>query len=384
MIYLDNCATTKPRPSVIKEMVRAMEVDFFNPSGLHRGGFLVEEEIKKIRILLSQFLKVLPEEVIFTSGGTESNNFVIKGILERDRNKGKNLVATGIDHSSVYELLKLGKDLGFEVRKLPVDRMGRVSIDKIKEAVDENTSLVVMTQVHNELGTIQPINEIGEYLKRNHRKVHFHVDGVQAFGKVKLPNLSSFVDSFSFSGHKIYGPKGIGGLYLRKTVHLSPLISGGGQEGNRRSGTENVPGIFGFGAAIRDHMAFGKEEGEKVLSLYRLLREKIIEKFDDVVINSPEDGSPYILSISFPNLRSEVVLHMLEEEEIYISTASACSSHSRGTKNRILEEIGLSDDLAAGTLRICLSKDLEESDILTFVEELKLKVSEVQSIIGRK
>lgn len=377
MIYFDNCATTKPIPEVIKAVTKGMEENFTNPSSLHRLGMLAEEEVEAVRRLVADYMKVSPEEVIFTSGGTESNNFILRGIIAG--NPG-NIVTSPLEHSSVERVLS--SDPRWEIRSVPVSRYGEIDVKDVLDLIDEKTRCVALTHVNNELGSILPVKEIGRAIHEKFPKVHFHVDGVQAFGKLGFRGDVIYSDSYSFSGHKIHGPKGIGGLYLSKQRHISPLILGGGQERGARSGTENVPGILGLGAAVK--VVAEKDElfYHNVTKFRNRMKTRLEETFDDIVFNSPDNGSPYILNISFPHIRGEVILHMLEEEEIYISTASACSSHSSG-KNRVLEGIGLPDDLAEGTLRLCFSRFNTEEEIEVFIPKLKTAVREVQEIIGR-
>ena len=380
MIYLDNCATTKPDKEVVEVMMKALTDDFANPSSLHSFGHRVEKEIDVARKNAASLIGAQAEEIYFTSGGTESNNIAVHGAIEKNKRRGKKIITSAIEHASIDDQFKHYKEKGYEVVYLDVDETGAADIEKFKEVMDEDTILVSLIYVHNELGTVNRVKEIFEIAKAINKDVFCHVDGVQAVGKIPVDVKDLGCHTFSFSSHKIYGPKGMGALYKRKDVNINSLVIGGGQEKGLRSGTENVPGILGFGKACeltkRDldkRLAHAKEIKEYLLK-------KLEENLEDYKINTPEYSTDFIVSLSILDIRAEVLLHYLEGDEIYISTASACTSN--GThKSTTLEQIGLSDKYAEGTIRICTSKDTSREDIDIFVEKLIEYVDEIRKIM---
>ena len=374
MIYLDNCATTKPRDTVVQAMVEALENDFYNPSSLHTAAVDVEKKKEEIRKGIKEYFHC-SGELYFTSGATESNNTAINSAIQEGKRFGNNVVTTNIEHPSILNVLK-AQDV--EVRYVPINSTGHVSKESVMEAVDENTMLLSLFHVNNELGTINPVEKWVPEIKEKFPRLKVHIDGVQAVGKLDVNFDRIGCDSYSFSGHKFHGPKGIGGLLVKKS--MTPYLYGGGQEMGFRSGTENIPGIYGLGAAFEAL----KEEGlclEEAKERWNFLKEGI-ESLGDVVVNSVEPASPYILNVSIDDTRGEVLLHMLEEKEIYISTSSACSSHRTG-KNPILTALGLKDSLAQGTIRICMSRDTTMEELKEFIEELKIAVADVRDIMRR-
>ncbi|OLS02941.1 cysteine desulfurase family protein [Tissierella creatinophila] len=384
MIYLDNCATTKMRRKVIETMYSSLEKDFGNPSSLHRLGLKSEKEIKKSRQIVSDYLNVDEREIYFTSGGTESNNIAIQSIVNSLCKRGKHIITTNIEHASIINTMKELETKGFKVTYLDVDSEGRISLEDLKQAINDETILVSIIHVNNEIGTIQDIKEIKNIIKLKNSKVILHVDGIQSFGKIDFSIKDLGIDTFSFSSHKIHGPKGVGGLYVKRDLKLSPIVFGGNQERGMRSGTENVSGIIAFGKAVEIMDKNKQEERKHVLELKRYTIELIEKNIEDIKINSSLDNgfSPYILSISFRNTRGEVLLHFLEQKDIYISTASACSSN--GTKKSdILKAIGLDDLEIEGTIRICFSYENNKDDIVYFVDELRKSVEEIRKIMKR-
>lgn len=380
-IYLDNCATTKPRKEVVEEMILYLREDYGNPSSLHRKGFSIEKEVEKSRALIADFLEVDRDEIYFTSGGTESNNIAIQGILNKAK-KG-HIITTKVEHSSVYNIIKHYEKKGFEVSYLDIDSKGLISLDDLEEAIREDTVLVSIMQVNNEIGSIQPTWGIRERLDRKNSKALIHLDGIQAMGKIPLNLREWGIDSFSISGHKIYGPKGIGALYLRKGLKLDPIIFGGGQEEGLRSGTENVPGILGLAKAVEILNHNFKDEFEEALELKTFLVREINDHIEDVHINTPigSESSPYVLNISFANVKAEIILHYLENKEIYISTGSACSKGSK--RSRTLEGLKLEERFREGAIRMCLAHDTTKEDLRVFVGELSKAVNEVREITMR-
>lgn len=380
MIYLDNCATTKPDKEVVEVMMKALTDDFANPSSLHSFGLKIEKEIDIARKNAADLIGAQSDEIYFTSGGTESNNIAVHGAIEKNKRRGKKIITSSIEHASIDDQFKHYKELGYEVVYLDVDKTGAVDIEKFKKEMNEDTILVSIIYVHNELGTVNNVKEIFEIAKSVNKNVFCHVDGVQSVGKIPVNVKEIGCDTFSFSSHKIYGPKGMGGLYKKRDVKIDSLVIGGGQEKGLRSGTENVPGILGFGKACE----LTKRDLDKRLEHAKVIKEYLLEKLNDNLedykINTPENATNFIVSLSILDIRAEVLLHYLEGDEIYISTASACTSN--GThKSTTLKQIGLDDKYAEGTIRICTSKDTTKEDIDTFVEKLVEYVDEIRKIM---
>ncbi|WP_283244305.1 cysteine desulfurase family protein [Wansuia hejianensis] len=384
MIYLDNCATTKIRQEVLDKMYECMKEDYGNPSSLHRLGLRSEKQIKQSRELIAKYLRVDSGEIFFTSGGTESNNIAIQSIINNSNKKNKHIITTSIEHPSVLNIMKNYEKKGFKVTYLNVDRFGSIDIEELKESICEDTILVSIMHVNNEIGTIQDIGRINKIIKDKNSQTLLHVDGVQSFGKIEFSLKTLGVDTFSFSSHKVYGPKGVGGLYIRKGLNLNPIIFGGNQEKGLRSGTENLHGIIGFGEAVKILNTRHTKEAEYVGQLRKYMLNKIKDSIEDIKINTDIDGntSPYILNISFRNTRGEVLLHYLEDKDIYVSTSSACSS--RGTeKSHVLKSIGLHNKDIEGAIRICFSYENSREDIDYTVAILKDSVEEIRKIMMR-
>ncbi len=334
--------------------------------------------------MIASFLNVGREEIYFTSGGTESNNLAIQSIINKMKNKGNHIITTKVEHPSVLNTIEHYEEAGYDVSYLNVDRYGMISLEEFKENLRENTVLVSIMHVNNEIGTIQPISEIKNILKEKKSKALFHVDGVQGYGKVHTSLKEWGVDAYSFSAHKIHGPKGVGGLFIDNKNKLSPIIYGGNQEKGIRSGTENLNGIIGFGEATRIMSANFSEEREKVESLKKYFIQSLKEEIKDIDINTTldENSSPYITNISFNHVRGEVLLHYLEREDIYVSTTSACSS--KGTKkSHVLKSIGLSDIQIEGALRISFSHETQIKDLDYTINVLKRSVDEIRKITMR-
>ncbi|WP_083955658.1 cysteine desulfurase family protein [Brevibacillus parabrevis] len=379
MIYLDNSATTRPHPGVIETVKRAMENYYGNPSSLHQKGVEAENVLKQARKVAAQYLGCKEGEIIFTSGGTESNNTAIKGIAFQYQNRGKHIVTTQVEHPTVYDVCKQLEGIGFAVTYLPVDREGRVSVEDVKRALRPDTILVSVMHVNNELGTIQPVEEIGQWLKQ-YPKVLFHVDAVQGIGKVPLSLHDSGIDLMSVSAHKFYGPRGVGILYKREGLIIHPLMMGGGQEAGVRSGTENLPAIAGMAKAIRFLEELGKDEAGRLQSLKQRLREGI-ERIDGCIVNTPEQGAaPHIMNLSVPGVKAEVLLHALEERGFLVSTKSACSSKAN-EPSRVLTAVGIERDCALSSLRISLGRENTREEIEQFLTALEACVETLRSFI---
>jgi cysteine desulfurase len=379
-IYLDNAATTKPHPAVVEAVTRALVTDYGNPSSLHGKGVAAERLLTSARDAVARTLGVDAEAIVFTSGGTEANNLAIHGTLAHTR--GRHVVTTTVEHSSVGTPLQTLAERGWSVTALPVDRSGRVSLSELETALRPDTALVSVMAVNNELGTIQPIDDIGRVVRQhnaNGGRAVFHVDAVQAWGKIPLHPVAWGVDLMSLSAHKIHGPKGVGVLYVRRGVQLTPRQVGGEQEGGVRPGTENAPGIAGLGAAAQ-LLSAGAEANLKVRELSDRLRSGI-ESLSDARINTDRNASvPHILSATFRGVRGEMLLHRLSQDGVLVSTGSACHSQSV-TPSHVLLAIGLSDTDAKSTIRFSLSRFTTASEIDTTIRVLGTAVSELRALV---
>lgn len=383
-IYLDNCSTTKPRERVIEEMIHYLREEYGNPSSLHRLGFNIEKKIENVRENIADSLNVNKDEIYFTSGGTESNNLAVQGIVNKYNRNGKHIITTRTEHPSILNLIKDQERRGFNVSYLEVDSNGIIDLDKLRESIRKDTILVSIMQVNNETGSIQPIWEIKRILKEEGSEALLHVDGIQGFCKIPIKLEQWGIDAYSFSGHKIYGPKGIGGLYINKDLKLEPIVFGGNQEKGLRSGTENVPGIMGLGKAVEIMKTNSMKEREYIEEIKSYFIKKVEKEIEYIHINSPlgKNHSPYILNISFEYVRGEVLLHYLEDDGIYVSTGSACSS--KGVeKSHVLTELGLSDNQIEGAVRFCFSYKNTKEEIDYTIEILKSSVEEIREITMR-
>ena len=381
-IYLDNSATTKPYKEVIEKMVYALSTDYANPSSLHKKGIEVEKNIKEIRRNIARTLGVKDKEIYFTSGGTESNNAIIRGVVALNKKRKNHIISTVIEHPSVLNTLKDLEEEGFEVTYLNVDKYGQINLEELKQAIKPTTCLVTIMHVNNEVGSIQPIQEIGKYLKTLNDKVYFHVDAVQSYSKINFKPSRYNIDFMSVSGHKLHGPKGIGFMYIRENNRIKPMLTGGGQEIGIRSGTENTPGIYGLGEAINIINQNLDEKIEKIANLKNLLKDEIVKNIDDIKINSPEDGVCHILNISFRGVKGEVLLHYLEQKKVYVSTGSACSSKKKGS--HVLNAMELTPDEIEGAIRFSLSDLNTEEEILEAAKIVKESVEDLRMIIRRR
>lgn len=382
-VYLDNGATTRPRNEVIEEMTKILKNEYGNPSSLHRMGLDVEKRVNNCRSIISRFLKVREDEVFFTSGGTESNNIAIQGIVNKYSKRGKHLITSKIEHPSVLNIFKKFEEEGYDVTYLNVDNNGLVKLDELKNSINENTILVSIMLVNNELGTIQPIKGIVEIIKKCNKFTKIHVDAIQGIGKINIDIKSLDIDTVSFSGHKIHGPKGIGGLYVKKDLILSPIFYGGKQERGIRVGTENVPGIIGLGKAFEMLSKNFNEELEKIKSIRNYFLDNVKNKIDNIKINSSDDFcAPHIVSISFKGIRGEVLLHYLENYGIYVSTRSACTSGKK-SQSHVLKSIGLNDNDIEGTIRFSFSSFNTIEEIDYTILKMKEAVEDIRNITMR-
>ena len=369
MIYLDNSATTRQFPEVTEAMTTYMEEFFGNPSSLYQLGVDSEKAIKKARRLLQDAMGAGDGSVFFTSGGTEADNTAIFGAVRALKRRGDRIVTTAVEHPAVIECCRILEERGFDVVYVGVDRNCRLDVDELRNAINDRTILVTMMHVNNEAGTVMPVDKVKSIMKEKGSPGIFHCDAVQSFGKLRLP---ADADAISVSAHKIHGPKGIGALYVRKGVNIPAFIQGGGQESGRRSGTENVPAIAGFGVAAE----MSERTREADMASMKKMRKRLMEGFkaelDDIVINSPDDAGEdagmccgSLLNVSFLGTRGEVLLHTLEQDGIYVSTGSACSSNKKG-QSGVLKAMGLKDREIEGALRFSLGRmnDISEMDIV--------------------
>lgn len=380
MLYFDHAASTPPYEEVIRTVAEVMAAHYGNPSSLHKLGEESGKLLKKAREVCAGALDVKPGEIVFTSGATESNNLAIKGAAMQYSGRGKHLITTQTEHPSVWECYAQLEKLGWEVTFLPVNSNGRISVQDALDAVRRDTVLISVMHVNNETGCIQPVTELGQRLKMEHPRVIFHVDGVQGFGKVPLSLKDSGIDLYSLSAHKLRGPRGAGLLVVREGLSLVPLMSGGGQENRLRPGTENIPAIVGMAKAVR----LAKDGEERRSRLLDNLRKQLIEglaAWPELVLHSIEDAAPHIVHFSYPGMKSEALLHMLEEEGFFVSTKSACSS-KRAEPSRILLAMGANVAEAESGIRISLSEDHTESDIQRLLKAIEKSVSRVRRLKG--
>lgn len=376
--YLDNAATTRPFDEVTELVVKVMGEDFGNPSSLHTKGIEAERYIREAGDAIAATLKCDRKQIVFTSGGTESNNMAIIGGCMANRRRGKHIITTCFEHAAVYQpCLYLEEFFDYEVTYLPVDAMGHVNPEELREAIRDDTVLVSMMMVNNEVGAILDILQYGKIIREYNPDILFHVDAIQAYGKMKINPKKMNVDMLSVSGHKIHAPKGTGFLYLADGVRLHPLIHGGGQQQGRRSGTENVPGIAGIGLAAkimnerqeekREQMYNGKEH---LISLLSQIEGVHVNAIDRTAIR---ESAPHIVSASVEGIRSEVLLHALEERGVYVSSGSACSSNHPGISST-LKAIGVREELLDSTIRFSLSCQ-------TTTEELEYAVDQLRELL---
>ena len=361
--YFDNSATTKVLDCVKDAVVDAMCVNYGNAAAKHRKGVEAENLIREAKKAIADTLKVQEKEILFTSGGTESNNTALIGTALANRRAGKPLITTGVEHPSIYNTMSFLEEMGFEVTYLPVDHMGHISLEDLEKAIREDTILVSVMYVNNEVGAVEPIEAISQCIKKKNPKTLFHVDAIQAYGKYKIRPKKQGIDLLSVSGHKIHAPKGVGFLYIRDGVKIRPILFGGGQQKGMRSGTENVPGCVGLGVAAREAY---KDFDARIEKLYTL-REHLIaglKPLGGVTINGSEDrtNAPQIVSASFEGIRSEVLLHALEDKGVYVSSGSACSSNHPGISGT-LKGIGVKKELLDSTIRFSLGDLNTEEEV---------------------
>lgn len=364
-VYMDNSATTKPYDEVIEAMVDTMKNYYGNPSSSHIYGLRAEKKLNEAREVIAKTLNCTRDEIIFTSGGSESNNFLIRGFSK----PGTNVITSRIEHPSVMNTFKELEKQGISVTYLEIDNEGKINLEQLKNSINKDTVLVSIMHVNNEVGVIQDIHKIGSIIKEKSNRAKFHVDAVQSYGKLKIDIKEDKIDLLSISGHKIHGPKGIGAAYIKKGLNPEPLIHGGGQERKLRSGTENLPGIVGLSVAANKIYKSIDENLNKVLELKSYFIQRLKE-LEDIRINS--EGSnflPYILSVSFSGVKGEVLLYALEDNGIYVSKGSACSSKLQG-KNYVLEGFGLKEADINSTIRFSFSAYNSKNEVDYVIETL--------------
>lgn len=369
-VYLDNSATTRCFDEVAQLMHKIMCEDYGNPSSMHHKGVEAEQYLRYAKETLARILKVNEKEILFTSGGTESDNIALIGTAMANHRRGRHLITTQIEHPAILQTMSYLEDQGFEVTYLPVDHEGRISLEDLEHAVRKDTILVSIMHTNNEIGSVQPIAEAGALIKRCNPNTLFHVDAVQGFGKFRIYPNKMHIDMLSVSGHKIHGPKGIGFLYIKEGSKVNPIMYGGGQQKGMRSGTENVPGIAGLAKAAE--MVYGNLDRD-MLRMYEL-REMLIagvRKIENVKINGcpGKEGAAHIVSLSVRGIRSEVLLHALEERGIYVSAGSACASNKPQT-SATLKAIGVEKDLLDSTIRFSFSVFTTEEEIQYTIQAL--------------
>ena len=367
-VYFDNSATTKPYDEVIEAVSKGMKEYFGNPSSLHKIGMNCEKRLNEAREYFASTIKCNKEEIYFTSGGSEGNNLILKGLLK----PGHHFITTAFEHHSIISTCKQLEEKGVKVTYLDVDSEGRISLEDLEEAITKDTVLVSIMQVNNEIGVIQDIEAIGKLIKERSSRAKFHVDAVQGYGKLPIDVNKSNVDFLTVASHKINGPKGVGFIYIKKGIILNSLISGGSQEKGIRAGTENLPGIIGFEKAAQ--MTFEEMESryDKVLELKKYFVERLNE-IKDIRINGEIDGfSPYILNVSFLGVRAEVLLHLLEEQNIYVATGSACTSKSSAAHGSyVIKSLGLSNKEVESAIRFSFSYENTKEEVDYTIDVLK-------------
>ncbi len=381
--YLDNSATTRCFDETIKAVEEEMKTYYGNPSSMHKKGFEAEKKIREVTKIIASTLKCEESEIIYTSGGTEADNMALIGIARAYKRQGKHIITSSIEHAAILQTAEFLKEEGFEITYLPTDEKGIVDLEELKKSVREDTILVSIMGVNNEIGTVQPIEEISKIVKEKNPSALFHVDAVQAYGKIKLIPKKMGIDLMSVSGHKIHGPKGVGFLYVSYKTKIKPIIFGGGQQKALRSGTENVCGIMGLGAAVEKLFATFDDDTKRM----RELREYMIEgllKIDGVRINGGqgEEAAPHIVSASISGVRAEVLLHSLEDKGIYISSGSACASNKPAV-SETLKAISLPKELLDSTVRFSFSVFTSKEEIDYTLDCLKEIIEKLRMYVRR-
>ena len=382
--YLDNAATTRASEGVVEIMKKVLSEDYGNPSSKHNKGFDAEKYIRESAQIIADSLKCQPKEIVFTSGGTESNNMALIGTALAHKRAGNHIIASGFEHASVYNPLLSLEDFGFKIDFAPVDEMGHIKVEELVNMITDDTIMVSVMYVNNEVGAIEDIAGISKAVKARKKDIIFHADAIQAYGKYKINPAKEGIDILSVSGHKIHGPKGSGFIYIADKVKVRPIIFGGGQQKDRRSGTENVPAIAGLGQAVKEIYT---DHESKRAHLYEL-KAHMIERISEVpgthvnavpldkyetVSEAVQTTAPHVVSISFDGIKAEVLLHALEERGVYVSSGSACSSNHPGISGT-LKAIGVDQKLLDSTLRFSFSVNTTVEEVDYAIEQLKILV----------
>ncbi|WP_322924529.1 cysteine desulfurase family protein [Paenibacillus campi] len=382
MKYFDYAATTPPYPEVVRAMAEMMEQQYGNPSSLHRYGEEADRLLRRAREISASVLRVQPDELIWTSGATESNNLAIKGVALRRGRLSGHIVTTAIEHASVYEACRQLEQLGFEVSYVDAEPDGSVALERIEAAFRHDTILFSMMHVNNETGAVQPVIDVARWIKRHHPRTIVHVDGVQGFGRLApLPLAEGNIDLYSLSAHKLRGPRGVGLLYVKQGTELLPLLAGGGQENGYRSGTENVAGIAGMTKALRLSAERQAEQERHMRSLSDQLRAHI-RTIPGLLLTELAQPAPHIVHFTYPGMKAEVVLHSLEQQGMLVSTQSACASR-RAKPSRVLRSMGLDTEVAMSGIRISLGDEHTADDITQLVAALRHTVHSLRPLERR-
>lgn len=382
-VYLDNSATTKPRREVVDAMIDVLVDKYGNPSSLHTKGFEVEKLVKKARENVAKIFNTKAEEIIFTSGGTEANNIAIRGTVLANKNCGRHIITTKFEHSSVLYTYKALEAEGYKVTYLDISSDGFINLEHLEKSLSDDTILISIMQVNSEVGTIQPIKEAVKIVRDKSKNAKIHVDAVQAYTKIDTEPYELGVDLMTASSHKIHGPKGAGAIFIKKGTKVSSISFGGGQELSIRPGTENIPGIIGFGKAAEIEQILMKKDAEEIKKLRIDLQNKILSNIPDVVVTGHiEKRAPHILHVSFLGVRGEVLLHALEAKGIYVSTGSACSSHQH-EPSHVLMAMGIGKEAMEGAIRFSLSAFNTQEDIDYCVENLISIVAQLRKFKRR-
>ena len=372
-VYLDNAASTRVSKPVIELMNKAMDEDYANPSAKHLKGMEAEKYLKEAAAKIAKTMKVSEKEIVFTSGGTESNNMALIGAAMARQRYGKHIISTAIEHSAVHQVLVHLADLGFEYSILKVDEKGQISLEELKSLLRADTILVSVMYVNNEIGAVQDIKAIADIVHGYNKDIYIHTDAIQAYGKFKIFPKKEGIDLLSVSAHKLHGPKGSGFLYIDERVNIKPIIYGGGQQRGFRSGTLNIPGIAGLGEAAKEAYEDFDKEVEYIYGLRDYLIDEITKLNDEGIKLNCEKGvkfAPHVLSISISGVRAEVLLHSMEERGIYIASGSACSSNHPGLSGT-LKGIGLKEEFLSSTVRVSFSKYNNKKELDFFLANLK-------------
>ncbi len=383
--YLDNSATTRCFDSVAGLVSKIMCEDYGNPSSLHNKGMQAEGYLRYAKDVISKNLKVDPKEIFFTSGGTESDNLALRGAAYANCRRGRHLITTKIEHPAVLQTMQYLEEQGFEVTYLPVDENGRIRLEDLQREIRPDTVLVSVMHTNNEIGALQPVAEAGELIKRMNPNTLFHVDAVQGYGKFRIYPKKMHIDMLSVSAHKIHGPKGVGFLYVGEKVKIRPIVLGGGQQRGLRSGTENVPGIAGMAKAVEEVYANLEADTDRMYELRRMFTEEV-GRLGQVGVNGlpGRQSAPHVVSVSFAGVRSEVLLHALEERGIYVSAGSACSSNHPDTAgSATLRAIGLPKELLSSTIRFSFSVFTTQEEIRYTLQALQELVPALRRYTGR-